>query len=68
MSLEDDNTSNLPVAPPVGSNQHIKKAVQNSVMTKVGNSFKVSLNTIIKQQAAMFPNIDNLTNNLHSYA
>ena len=68
MSLEDDNTSNLPEATPIGSNQHIKKAVQNSAVTKAGNSFKVSLNTIIKQQAAMFSNIDDLTNNLHSYA
>ena len=29
MSLQDDDTSNLPELTPVSSNQHVKKAIQS---------------------------------------
>ena len=53
MSLEDDDTSNLPELNPINSNQHVKKAIQNSVITKADTSVNVSLKTFIEQQAAM---------------
>ena len=63
MSLEDDDTSNLPELTPISSNQHVKKVVQNSAITTVDSSVNVSLKTLIEQQAAMSSNIDKLTNN-----
>ena len=35
MSQEDDDTSNLPELTPISSNQHVKKAIQNSAITTV---------------------------------
>ena len=61
MSLEDDDTSNLPELTPISSNQHAKKAIQNSAITTVDSSVNVSLKTLIEQQAAMSSNIDKLT-------
>ena len=63
MSLEDDDTSNLPELTPISSNQHVKKVVQNSAITTVDSSVNVSLKTLTEQQAAMSSNIDKLTNN-----
>ena len=65
MSLEDDGTSNLPGLTPISSNQHVKKAIQNSTITTVDSSVNVRLKTIIEQQAAMSSNIDKLTNTFH---
>ena len=62
MSLEDDNTSTLPELPPISSNQHVKKSIQNSALTTVDSSVNVSLKTLIEQQASMSSNIDKLTN------
>ena len=58
MSLEDDDTSDLPELTPIISNQHVKKVDQNSAITIVDSSVNVSLKT----QAAMSLNIDKLTN------
>ena len=52
MSLEDDDTSNLPEYTLINSNQHVKKAIQNSAITTVDSSINVSLKTLIEQQAA----------------
>ena len=62
MSLEDDNTSTLTELPPISSNQHVKKSIQNSALTTVDSSVNVSLKTLIEQQASMSSNIDKLTN------
>ena len=62
MSLEDDDTSNLPELTQISSNQHVKKAIQNSATTTADSSVNVSLKTIIEQQTAMSSNIDKLTN------
>ena len=62
MSLEDDDTSNLPELTPISSNQHVKKAIQNSSITTVDSSVNISLKALIEQQAAMSSNIDKLTN------
>ena len=48
MSLEDDDTSNLPEFTPICSNQHVKKAVQNSAMRKVDSSADINLKTLIE--------------------
>ena len=48
MYLEDDDTSNLPELTPISSNQHVKKAVQNSVMRKVDSSADINLKTLIE--------------------
>ena len=52
ISLEDDDTSNLPEFNPINSNQHVKKAIQKSAITKADTSVNVSLKTLIEQQAA----------------
>ena len=62
MSVGDDDTSDLPKLTPVSSNQHVKKAIQNSAITTVNSSVNVSLKTLIEQQAAMYLNIDKLPN------
>ena len=62
MSQEDDDTSNLPELTPISSNQHVKKAIQNSAITTVDSSVTVSLKRLTEQQAAMSLNIDTLTN------
>ena len=62
MSQEDDDTSNLPELTPISSNQHVKKAIQNSAITTVDSSVTVSLKRLTEQQAAMSLNIDKLTN------
>ena len=62
MSLEDDDASNLLELTPVSSDQHVKKAIQNSAIITVNSSVNVSLKTLIKQQYAMSLNIDKLTN------
>ena len=62
MSLEDDDTCNLLELTPISSNQHVKKAIQNSAITTVDSSVNVSSKTLIEQQAAMSSNIDKLTN------
>ena len=62
MSLEDDDTSNLPEYTLINSNQHVKKAIQNSAITTVDSSINVSLKTLIEQQAAMSSNIDKFRN------
>ena len=62
MSLEDDDTSNLPELTPVSSNQCAQKAIQNSTITTVGSSVNVSLKTLIEQQAVMYSNIDKFKN------
>ena len=62
MSQEDDDTSNLPELTPISSNQHVKKAIQNSAVTTVDSSVTVSLKRLTEQQAAMSLNIDTLTN------
>ena len=64
MSLEDDDTSNLPKLTPISSNQHVKKAIQICAITTVDSSVNVSLKTLIEQQAAKSSNIDKLTNTL----
>ena len=56
-----DDTSNLPELTLISSNQHVKKAIQNSTITTVDSSVNVSLKTLIEQQAAMSSNIDKLT-------
>ena len=61
MSQEDDDTSNLPELTPISSNQHVKKAIQNSAITTVDSSVTVSLKRLTEQQAAMSLNIDTLT-------
>ena len=48
MSLEDDDTSNLPELTPISSNQHVRKAVQNSAMRTVDSSADISLKTLIE--------------------
>ena len=60
MSLEDNDTSNLPKLTPISSNQHVKQAVQNSTMRTVDSSADKSLKTLIEQQADMPLNIDKL--------
>ena len=62
MSLEDDDTSNLPELTPISSNQHAKKVVRNSAITTVDSSVNVSLKTLIEQQPGVYSNIDKLTN------
>ena len=62
MSQEDDDTSNLPELTPISSNQHVKKAIQNSAITTVDSSVTVSLKRLTEQQAAISLNIDKLTN------
>ena len=62
MSQEDDDTSNLPELTPISSNQHVKKAIQNSAISTVDSSVTVSLKRLTEQQAAMSLNIDKLTN------
>ena len=62
MSLQDDDTSNLPELTPISSNQHIKKSVQNSAITTVDSSVNISLKTLTEQQATMSSNIDKLAN------
>ena len=62
MSLEDDDTSNLLEFTPISSNQHVKKAIQNSAIATVDSFINASLKTLIKQQAAMYSNTDKLTN------
>ena len=62
MSLEDDDTSNLPQVTPISSHQHLKKAIENSTITTVDSSDNVSLKTIVEQQADISPNIDKFTN------
>ena len=62
MSLEDDDTSNLPELTPISLNQHVKKAIQNSAITTVDSPVNVSLKTLIEQQADMYSNIDKLKN------
>ena len=62
MSLEDDDTSNLPELTPISSDQDFKKDIQNSAITTVDSSVNVSLKTLIVQQAAMSSNIDKLKN------
>ena len=62
MSLQDDDTSNLPELTPISSNQHIKKSVQNSAIITVDSSVNISLKTLTEQQATMSSNIDKLTN------
>ena len=47
MSLEDDDTSNLPELTPTSSNQRVQKTIQNSAITKVDSSVNVSLKTFI---------------------
>ena len=61
MSLKDDGTSNLPELTPISSNQHVKKATQDSFITIVDSSVNVRLKTLTEQQAAMSLNIDKLT-------
>ena len=56
-----DDTSNLPELTLISSNQHVKKAIQNSTITTVDSSVNVSLKTLIEQQATMSSNIDKLT-------
>ena len=58
MSLEDGGTSNLRELTPINSNQHVKKAIQNSTITTVGSSVNVSFKSLIEQQGAMPSNID----------
>ena len=53
MSLEDDDASNLLELTPISSNQHVKKAIQNSAITRFDGSVNVSLKTLTEQQAAM---------------
>ena len=53
MSLVDDDTSKLPELTPISSNQHVKKAIQNSAITTVDSSVNVSSKTLIEQQAAI---------------
>ena len=62
MSLEDGDTSNLPELTPVSSNQHVKKAIQNSTITTFDSSVNVSLKALIEQQTTMSSNIDKLIN------
>ena len=50
MSLEDDDTSNLSELTPISSNQHVKKAVQNSAVTTVDSSVNVSLKTLMSSK------------------
>ena len=50
MSLEDDDTSNLSELTPISSNQHAKKAVQNSAVTTVDSSVNVSLKTLMSNK------------------
>ena len=50
MSLEDDDTSNLSELTPISSNQHAKKAVQNSAVTTVDSSVNVSLKTLMSSK------------------
>ena len=47
MSLEDDDTSNLPELTSISSNQHVKNAIKNSAITTVDSSVNVSLKTVI---------------------
>ena len=58
MSLEDDNTSNLPKLTSISSNQPAQKAIQNSTITTVDISVNVSLKTLTDKEAAMSSNID----------
>ena len=62
MSLEDDNTSNLPELTPISSDQHATKAIQHSIITTVNSYVNVSLKTLIEQQATMSSNNYKLTN------
>ena len=50
MSLEDDDTSNLSELTPISSNQHVKKAIQNSAVTTVDSSVNVSLKTLMSSK------------------
>ena len=50
MSLEDDDTSNLSELTPISSNQHVKKAVQNSAVTTVDSSVNVSLKILMSSK------------------
>ena len=50
MSLEDDDTSNLSELTPISSNQHVKKAVQNSAVTTVDSSVNVSMKTLMSSK------------------
>ena len=65
MSLEDYDTSNLPELTPISSNQHVKKAIQNSTITTVDNSVNASLKTLMEEQVAMSLNINKLTNTFY---
>ena len=58
MSLEDYDTSNLPELSPISSNQHVRKATQNSAITTVDSSVNIILKTLIEQQATISSNID----------
>ena len=62
MSLEDDDTSNLPEFTTINSNQRVQKTLRNSTITTADNYFNVSLKTLIKQQAAMSLTTDKLIN------
>ena len=62
MSLEDDDTSNLPELTPMSSDQHARKAIQHSIITIVDSYVNVSLKTLIEQQATMSSNNYKLTN------
>ena len=65
MSLEDYDTSNLPELTPISSNQHVKKAIQNSTITTVDNSVNASLKTLMEEHVAMPLNINKLTNTFY---
>ena len=58
MSVENDDTSNLPEFTPTSSNQCVQKTIQNSTITTVDGSVNVSQKTLIQQQAAMSSNTD----------
>ena len=62
MSLEDDDTSNLPELTPINSNQHVKKVIQNSAITAVDSSVNVKLEDTYRAASCLSSNIDKLAN------
>ena len=62
MSLENDDTNNLPEFAPISSNQRVQKTIQNSSIASVDSSVNVNLKTIILQHAAISSIIDKFTN------
>ena len=62
MSLENDDTNNLPEFAPINSNQRVQKTIQNSSIASVDSSVNVNLKTIILQHVAISSIIDKFTN------